>query len=365
MIATATGATATSRTSRLAIVGLAAAFVMGLVLLASITSRASAAPTGQGTLWLTNRNAAGDVTAYDAATGELLGLVAVGQVPIGIVVDPRTQRVYVTNEGAGSNSVSVIDPRTMSVTATIPTGTRPHHMQISSNGRCLYFGAFGTNKVGVINTDTNDYWEYATTAPGNTTARTHSVRPSRDGKYLYAANSDVANTATNGSVVKLDAATGSILWTLPIGNQPSEVTLSPNGKLGYVSVRGENAVKVVDLEVPAVIATVSVGTQPDTVLLTPDGKLLTVALRGSPAQMTIVDTSTLAATIVTLTGSLAGHHDVSMDGRFSYVAVEGGAGQPPGIAVVDNLAAAQVGFILHPLTGAKPHGLWLEARNRS
>jgi DNA-binding beta-propeller fold protein YncE len=149
-----------------------------------------------------------------------------------------------------------------------------------------------------------------------------------------------------------------------VGNQPSEVTVSPNGRIGYVTVRGENVVKVLDLEIPSVIGTVAVGTQPDTLLLTPDGKLLTVALRGSPAQMTIVDTRTLTATVVTLTGSLAGHHDMSPDGRFSYVAVEGGTNLPPGIAVVDNESAAQVGFIQHPLPGAKPHGLWLEARTR-
>ena len=356
--------TTTRRARAMLIVSLTAALALGLVLLPWTFGTARAAPSGHGTLWLTNRNPAGDLTAYDAASGELLGFVSVGQVPIGVVVDPRTDRIYVTNEGSGSNSVSVVDPSTMTVTATIPTGTRPHHMQISSNGRYLYFGAFGTNRVGVIDTETNAYWEYATTGAGNLTARTHSVWPTRDGKFLYAANSDAANTAANGYMVKLDATDGTIVWSLNVGNQPSEVTVSPDGRIGYVSVRGENVVKVIDLEQPSIIATVAVGTQPDTVLLTPDGKLLTVTLRGSPAQMTIVDTSTLEAATVNLSGTLAGHHAVSADGRFTYVAVEGGTGQLPGIAVVDNARAAQVEFIGHPLTGAKPHGLWLEARTR-
>lgn len=344
-----------------AAIGLALTLAPGLMTLTPATVQAT--PSSPGTIWLTDRNSAGTVTAYDAASGSLLGMAWVGQNPIGIVGSPRTNRVYATNEGSGSNSISVIDADTITVLATIPTGPRPHHMQISSNGRYLYFGEFNTSKVGVLDTNTLTLREYDT-APGNTTARTHSVWPTADGKYLYAANSDVANTATNGFVVKLDAADGSILWSLNVGNQPSEVTVTPDGRVGYVTVRGENRVKVLDLETPAIISSVAVGTQPDTVLLTPDGRLLTVALRGNPAQMTIVDTATLTATIVPLTGSLAGHHDVSPDGRLTYVAVEGGTGLPPGIAIVDNALAEQVGFILHPLPGAKPHGLWLEPRTR-
>ena len=117
----------------------------------------------------------------------------------------------------------------MAVTATIATGTRPHHMQISSNGRYLFFGVFGTNRVGVIDTGTAAYWEYATTEPSNVTARTHSVWPTSDGKYLYAANSETTNTAANGFVVKLDATDGTILWSLNVGNQPSEVTVTLRG----------------------------------------------------------------------------------------------------------------------------------------
>jgi YVTN family beta-propeller protein len=355
--------TTTRRTSTVGIMAIGLALALALGLMAFMPATVEATPSGMGTIWLTDRNGAGTVTAYDAATGELLGLAWVGQNPIGVAGSPQTNRVYATNEGSGSNSISVIDADTVTVVATIPTGPRPHHVQVSPDGRYLYFAEFNTNKVGVLNTTTLALHEYET-APGNTTARTHSVWPTADGKYLYTANSDVTNTANNGFVVKLDAASGTILWTLNVGNQPSEVTVAPNGKLGYVTVRGENTVKVLDLATPAIIGSVAVGTQPDTALLTPDGKLLTVALRGNPAQMTIVDTATLSATIVNLTGVLAGHHDVSPDGRFTYVAVEGGAGLPPGIAIVDNVLAEQVGFIVHPLPGAKPHGLWLEPRTR-
>ncbi len=276
----------TRRTSTVGIVAMGLALALALGLMTLMPATVEATPSGMGTIWLTDRNAAGTVTAYDAATGELLGLAWVGQNPIGVAGSPQTNRVYVTNEGSGSNSISVIDADTVTVLATIPTGPRPHHVQVSPNGRYLYFAEFNTNKVGVLDTTTLALREYET-APGNTTARTHSVWPTADGKYLYAANSDVTNTASNGFVVKLDAASGTILWTLNVGIQPSEVTVAPNGKIGYVTVRGENTVKVLDLAAPAIIGSVAVGTQPDTALLTPDGKLLTVSLRGNPAQMTI------------------------------------------------------------------------------
>src|SRR6187399_3499560 len=53
-----------------------------------------------------------------------------------------TYHVYVTNEG--SNNVSVIDPTTNEVTATVNVGKRPRGIHSSPDGKTLYVALSGS-----------------------------------------------------------------------------------------------------------------------------------------------------------------------------------------------------------------------------
>ena len=69
-----------------------------LVLAPSAGARLTSSGGGpRGTVWVTNQTL-NTVAAYDARTGRLLGTVAVGAKPIGIVAPPGTGKVYVSNE---------------------------------------------------------------------------------------------------------------------------------------------------------------------------------------------------------------------------------------------------------------------------
>jgi YVTN family beta-propeller protein len=298
-----------------------------------------------GTVWVTNRTT-NDVTAYNAGTGVALATIPVGQVPIGVIAPTGRDKVYVSNEG--SNTVSVISKKSMSVVATIATGPRPHHIGASPNGKLVYVAEFGTNRVGVIDTDLDQLVaEFVTGAP---TARTHAVWLTQDGKTLLVTNSVV------NQIAALDALTGQIKWSLPVGNNPSEVLVTADDKTAYVSIRNENKVQVVDLARLAVIAETEVGQQPDTLQLTPDGRTLVVTLRGTPAHVAIVDVASgLAVTPVNIAGATTGHHWLSANGRYSLVAVEG----PGSVAVIDNWAPAVVATYAYP-GGGRPHGVFYE-----
>jgi DNA-binding beta-propeller fold protein YncE len=69
--------------------------------------RASQLTARGGTIWVTERTTGGQstVAAIDAATGDSLGIVSVGNKPIGITVPAGTNRVYSSDEDADQVSV--------------------------------------------------------------------------------------------------------------------------------------------------------------------------------------------------------------------------------------------------------------------
>src|SRR5260370_26705818 len=62
--------------------------------------------------------------------------------------------VYVAN--AGSHSVTVVDPTTHMVVATIPVGLNPVNVAVTPNGSAAYVANAGSDSVSVIDTTTNN-----------------------------------------------------------------------------------------------------------------------------------------------------------------------------------------------------------------
>lgn len=318
-------------------------------------------PGASGTLWVTDRTGAlGRVAVFDAGTGALLETVTVGARPTAAVAPHGTGKVYVAN-GSPSDSVSVISKDSLAVVATIGlgAGSDPHHMMQTRDGRTVFVALFGTRNVAAIHTAT-DTVARILVASGNPAARTHAVWVSNDGRTLYATNS-LGSSASSppGTVSAIDTASGTRLWEVVVGRNPSEVLVTHDGKTAYVTVRTENAVKVLDLtaDPPVVTDTVAIGSQPDTLQLTNDHKTLVVALRGTAAA-TLMDTDTLETRTVPVTGTTTGHHWLSANGHYTFLAVIGAAGQS-GIAVIDNRRGVLVRTDLLPGV-ADPHGVFFE-----
>lgn len=330
--------------------------LFSVILLAAAVGIAAAAPRGlpgaSGTVFVTER-VGGTAAALDSATGDVLWTTKVGASPIGVSQPHGTHSVYTSDEG--SNRMSVLDRDSGALVATIAMGPLPHHLTASQNGDRIYVGEFGHNEIGVVDTATNTRIA-GFIASSNPLARTHMAFITRDGKDLYATNSRLDRTQP-GDVAHLDAHTGELLCNTMVGADPSEILTTPNGKLGYVSVRRENRVKELDLSGVCPVLTgreATVGTQPDTLQLTNDHKTLVVTLRGIPAQITLVDTDTFAPRIVTIPGhATTGHHWLSANGKYSFVAVE----SPGGVAVVDNGTGETVAEYAYT-GGPRVHGLF-------
>ena len=195
-------------------------------------------PGVNGTVFVTERQF-GSITAFDAATGAAHWTTSVGASPIGVTQPHGTEKVYSSDEG--SNRMTVVDRGTGALLGTIAMGPLPHHLMASADGRFIYVGEFGHNQIGVVDTSA-DYRTAGFIASPLANARTHAVWITRDGNHLYATNSRVDRTQL-GDVAHLDARTGELLCNTIVGADPSEILVTPDGKVGYVSVRRENKVK--------------------------------------------------------------------------------------------------------------------------
>jgi len=294
-----------------------------------------------GTLFVTDARA-NKVHSIDAASGEILASTDTGQHPIG--VEKANGKVYVANESSGS--ISVLDAATLSPLSIIPACAQVHHTGISPDGTRFYAACYSTNKVAVIDTDTDALIGLLTSGmPG---AVTHQPWPTRDGKRLWA-----ANQATN-DVTEIDLQTGAILRTFPLMAVPIEIAVSSDARRAYVSAPFQNTIMVFDLETDQLVAQPTIAA-PDNLILSPDGHTLLVSGAGSSnaAAAWIVNTDTLAPFEVILPGTEAAHIDLTPDAKFGFVSL---VGPPHGIAVLD-IARATV-HALYPIPEAvAPHGV--------
>ena len=91
----------------------------------------------------------------DTKTQRLIGKVAVGRTPIQMYATADGRQVYVANQGSSSepdDRVSVIDPQTFSVVATLTTGKGAHGVSISSDGAYVFVSNIEAGTFSVIDT---------------------------------------------------------------------------------------------------------------------------------------------------------------------------------------------------------------------
>ncbi|WP_185921697.1 YncE family protein [Streptomyces sp. WAC06614] len=246
-------------------------------------------------------NASNNVSVIDTATHTVTGgPVAVGNSPTAVAVSPDGARVYVTN--SGSDSVTVIgNTATPTVLTTITVGDAPQDVALGPDGRRAYVTDSGSDDVTVIdNTATppvvtgtplpvgrGPYGIIATTTPLATTK-------------LYVTNSAA------GTVTVLDTALGTV-ETVPVGGQPrglAQATI-PFGNRVYVANFGTDNVSVLQTNganPPFVLATLPVGDQPQGVAVTPDSSRVHVTGTTSGTLSVIDNTLTPPAVVSTVTG---------------------------------------------------------------
>jgi len=150
------------------------------------------------------------------------------------------------------------------------------------------------------------------------------VAVSADGSKLY-----VTCGVAKGMVCAIEAATGNVAGTIPVGHSPCAPTLLAGGKLLFVCNRFNNDVSVVDVEAGKEVTRVRVLREPVASDATPDGALVAVAnlLPVDPsdadtvaAEISLIQTADLAVSSVRLPNGSSSVRDVcvSPDGKYAY-----------------------------------------------
>lgn len=124
--------------------------------------------------------------------------------------------------------------------------------------------------------------------------------------------------------VEVKRPVNTIVATIPVGSDPYDVVVAPNGQSVYVANSLSNTVSVIDAGTNTVIFTIPVGKSPDGLAITPDGSELYVANwnDGKRGTISVVSTSNdvVTATLTDLGQGLEAPA-VSPDGKSVYVPV--------------------------------------------
>ncbi|WP_163803874.1 beta-propeller fold lactonase family protein [Mycolicibacterium anyangense] len=144
------------------------------------------------------------------------------------------------------------------------------------------FDGNGTRVVHVVVTVPDPAAQSAQIAVGDTPS---ALAVSPDGKRLY-----VANLGDN-SLSVVDTSTNTTIATVGVGSNPVALALSPTAGRAYVVNSGGDSVSVIDTQTNTVLLTTQVGDSPTAIALNPGGSRAYVVNSGS-GTVSVIDTST-------------------------------------------------------------------------
>jgi len=217
------------------------------------------------------------VVMWDAKTMATIKTIDVQGGPDGILGDPSNQKIYILSHG--SPNVTVIDATDGSITTTIDVGGAPEQSVVDDKGH-LYVDLEDKDKIAVVDTKT---WKvtgtYDLAGKGGTPA---GLAIDVKNRILFAA---CRNPAT---MVMLNADTGAILATLPLGAGTDGAVFNPATKEAFSS-QGDGTLTVIKEKSPTSFEVEqTVQTPPRAKTLTLDSKtnhvlLITAEFAAPPA----------------------------------------------------------------------------------
>jgi YVTN family beta-propeller protein/VCBS repeat-containing protein len=191
------------------------------------------------------------VTEINTATNTVVGTIpiATGDDPLDVAINPSGTRLYVLDQPDASNTeeVSVINTATNAVVATVPVGNFATQLALSPDSTRLYVTNTNDNTVSVINTAFNTV---TATIPVGANTGPAGIAVSPDGSVLYVADSGLTYFGSSfpaRTVSVINTATNAVIETIPVGDIPGGVAISPDGTHLYVTNAGDNTVSVISL----------------------------------------------------------------------------------------------------------------------
>jgi YVTN family beta-propeller protein len=218
------------------------------------------------------------IRVIDLEKRAIVGTIDFGQGmrPHRPVFGPKNGLLYVTTEL--NRSVTIVDPSTLAVLGSIPTGELESHMlAISSDGRRGYTANVKSGTVSVLDLDARSL---VATIPVATVVQRISI--STDDRWAFTADETKARLAV------IDTSTNTVSTSIPLPGIAFGTTPTPDGKWLLVALPALRIVAQVDLSTMRVARTLDVPKAPQEIVVRPDGAVAFVSCDGS-AKVAVID----------------------------------------------------------------------------
>lgn len=218
------------------------------------------------------------IRVIDLATRKIVGTVDFGHGvrPHCAVIGPKNGLLYVTTEL--DNSISVIDPESLKIVGTVPTGQPESHMlAITSDGRRGYTANVGPGTVSVLDLEAK---KVITVIP--ISSNTQRISISTDDRWVFTADQ------TKPQLAVIDTASNKVKTLIPLPGTGYGTAPTPDGHSLLVAMNGINKVGVVDVDSMKLVRTLDVPKAPQEVVVRPDGAVAYVSCDAS-RQVVVLD----------------------------------------------------------------------------
>jgi len=189
---------------------------------------------------------------------------------------PKDGLLYVTTEL--QQSVTVIDPKTLAIIGSIPTGKNESHMLVlSHDGHRGYTANVRSGTISVLNLDKRTLEQVVQVAPV-----IQRIAVTMDDRFIITADQTALRLAV------IDAKTLKIVKSVALPGLAYGTAVTPDGKSLVVAIPGAQKAGLVDLATMRLIKTLPMPKSPQEVLVRPDGLVAYVSCDSS-AQVAEID----------------------------------------------------------------------------
>ena len=187
------------------------------------------------------------------------------------------------------NTLVIVDAASLKVLGRVPTGTGPHEVVTSADGRLAYVANYGDqqtlgNSLSIIDIAARKEIKRVELGP---LFRPHGLVEAK-GKIYFTAE-------VNRVIARYDPGSARVDWVMGTGQTATHMlAITPDGKRAYTANIASDTVTAIELNAPPgpkQIAQISVGKQPEAIDISPDGRELWVGQNGD-GSISIIDTAT-------------------------------------------------------------------------
>lgn len=208
-----------------------------------------------------------NMAVMDIAARKVIGNVDFGHGvrPHDPVLGPKDGMLYVTTEL--DHSITVIDPQTLKIVGSVPTGQAESHMlAISHDGRRGYTANVGPGTVSVLDLEGR---KTITVIPISGNTQRISITP--DDSMVFTADQ------TKPQLAVIDTASNTVKSWVPLPAPGYGTAPTHNGRWLLVAVPHASTVAVVDLGTLKVVHTIDVPKAPQEIVVRPDDQVAYVS----------------------------------------------------------------------------------------